>query len=186
MDDNLNVGNIDFDVVMPNKNETEFIDQALSLGYKKIVFLVRDLNYVPISDSQIKVLTAYLLKDVSEIGRARKRFNFIFAVAERKFFESDVDFIIDSELSDRRDSFHYKATSLNHVHADLAKKNNIAIVFGFSNLIYNTLLVKGKMNQNAMLVRKYKLKHATFSLAARPTEIRSREVLDSLGKVLGL
>jgi hypothetical protein len=182
---------IEFDVVIPSNNEEEFVAQALILGYKELVFLTDNINYIKTASltyqkDKILIKTAYLLKDVSEFTRARKRFDYIFAKAERKYFELNVDFIINSELSDRKDSFHYKATSLNQVHAELAKKNNIALVFNFNKLISNPAATKGKMSQNALLIRKYGLDYATFSLATTPSMMRSLAVLHSLENVLGL
>ena len=177
---------LDFDVVIPNKNEEDFIDQALALGYKEIVFLTKDINYIKPLTTKISVKTAYLIKESLEISRARKKYDYIFAMAERKYFELNIDFIVGAESSDRKDSFHYKATSLNQVHAELAKKNNITLVFNFNKLVSDPVSTKGKMLQNALLIKKYKLKHSIFSLAVDPCMMRSREVLNALGNILGL
>jgi hypothetical protein len=177
---------VDFDVVIPNNNEEEFIDRALALGYKKIVFLTTNANYIKPVSNKIILQTAYLLRDVSEISPARRKFDYILAKADRKYFESKVDFIIDAELSDRKDSFHYRATSLNQVHADLAKENDIQIVLSFNNLFLDLNGVMGKMFQNAILIKKYKLTHLTLSMATRPELMRSRAILEALDSVLGL
>jgi hypothetical protein len=174
----------DFDVVMPKQNEEAFIDMALKLGYKKICFLTDQRTYSYMSQ-KIAVLRAYLAKDPSEIAKARKNFDFVFANADRKFFESNVDCIINAELSDRKDSFHYRNTLLNQVHAKLAKENKITILFNF-NLFLGTDKPKmlGRMMQNADIVRKYHLQHAAYSLAKTPYEMRSRGILDSLMRIL--
>jgi hypothetical protein len=175
-----------FDVVVPNGNENEFMERALALGYKKIVFLTSNAKYIKPKSDDIVIKTGYILKDVSEIPRFRRNFDYIFAPAERKFFEQKVDFIIDSELSDRNDSFHYRSTSLNQVHAELAKKNDIAIVLSFNNLLKSPLIIFGRMRQNTVLIRKYGLKYSLFSLATNPLMMRSRNILDSLLVVLSL
>jgi hypothetical protein len=177
---------INFDVVIPNNNEESFIARALDLGYKEIVFLTSDIHYVRPLTNKLIIRTAYLLKDVSEFSRTRKKFDYIFAKAERKYFELKVDFIIDVESSERKDSFHYRATSLNQVHAELAKKNEITLVFNFSKLASDPLSTKGKMSQNALLIKKYKLKHTAFSLATTPSMMRSLTTLHSLEILLGL
>jgi hypothetical protein len=176
----------DFDVVIPNDNEEELIAQALLLGYKEIVFLTNNINYIKPLTDKLCLKTAYMLNDTSDISRLKKRFDYTFANAERKYFESKVDFIVGVESSDRKDSFHYKATSLNQVHAELAKKNEITLVFNFGRLVDDPLSTKGKMSQNALLIKKYKLKHAAFSLATKPSMMRSHNVLRSLEKLLGL
>ena len=151
----------DFDVVMPDKNEEEFIDMAINLGYNEVVFLADDVNY-RYKSSRIRLKTAYLLKEPMEFHRAKKNFDLIFARAERKFFEQHSDYIINAELSEKRDSFHYRNTSLNQVHAKLASQNSITIVFNFGMLSDSNSLSRikylGRMFQNAVLSKKYKLK----------------------------
>jgi hypothetical protein len=175
-----------FDVVIPNDNEEEFIERALALGCKEIVFLSMNINYIRPSSNLISVKTAYLLKDISEISQARKKFDYIFAKSERKYFESKVDFILDAELSDRKDTFHYRATGLNQVHAGLARENKIKIILSFSNLFLDTCNVMGKLFQNAVLIKKYKLNYLTLSIATRPELMRSRAILSALESVLGM
>jgi hypothetical protein len=175
-----------FDVVIANGNEEEFIERALALGYKGIVFLSLNPNYVKPTSDKISIKSGYLLKDPSELSQVRRKFDYVFAKSERKYFESKVDFIIDSELSDRKDSFHYRATSLNQVHAELARESNIKIVISFNNLFLDLNGVVGKLFQNAVLLKKYRLSHSTFSMATRPDLMRSRTILDALDAVLGL
>lgn len=173
-----------FDVVIPNKNEEEFIATALSLGYKEIVFLSKDIKYTYSSDV-IKVKTAFLVSTTNQINVARKNFDYIFALAERQFFESKVNYIINAELFDRKDSFHYKRTALNQVHAKLCKEKNSCLVFSFSNLLTNNRIQNlGRMFQNAKLASKYKIKSDSFSLAKEPIAMKSRTILDALLTVL--
>ncbi|MGV8150470.1 MAG: hypothetical protein ACP5NV_01955 [Candidatus Woesearchaeota archaeon] len=175
-----------FDVVIPNKNEEDFIDVALSLGYGEIVFLSNDLKY-KYSSKRINVKTAFLLSTTNQIGHAKKSFDYVFASADRKFFELRVHYIINAENSDRKDSFHYKRTALNQVHAKLSKDNNISIVFSFSNLFdKNRIITLGRMFQNAKLVNKYSVKSDSFSLATSPINMKSRTILDALNRVLGM
>jgi len=175
-----------FDVVIPNGNEEDFIDMALSSGYSQICFLVEDSRY-SYASKRIGVKKALLVKSVNQISKSRKNFDFIFANAERKFFESKIDYIINAELFDRKDSFHFKRTALNQVHAKLAKSNNIAVLFSFSNLLSNRRIqTLGRMFQNAILVKKYKLQSNAFSLTKDPTSMKSRNILDALIRVLGV
>jgi len=179
-----------FDVVIPNNNEEEFIDMALLLGYSEIVFLTNNIRY-EYKSGRIKICKAYLLKDTSEIKKARKSFDYMFASSGRNFFESKVDFIIDAEKNDSRDSFHYRKTSLNQVHAKLCKENDIFVVFGFGSLLKVTSIpqlnvVLGRMMQNAVLIKKYKIKHESFSMASSPLMMRSRNLLDAFSRVIGL
>lgn len=175
-----------FDIVMPKNNEEEFIAVACELGYSEIVFLSEDINYSFISD-RITIKKAFFVSSTSQILRARKRFDYLVANSERRFFESKVDFIINAELFDKRDSFHYKRTTLNQVHAKLCKENNSTIVFSFDNLLNNKRVITlGRMFQNAALTRKYRLRSNAFSMAKEPIHMKSRTILDALLKVLGL
>jgi RNase P/RNase MRP subunit p30 len=174
----------DFDVVMPEGNEEQFIATARSLGYRRIVFLTDDMDYKAPKNKDVDVKTAYLLRNISQLNLVRKRFDHIFADATRELFESKVDFIAGLEESDRKDSFHYRSTSLNQVHALLARKNGIILAFNFSTILDDPFIMLGRMMQNASLVRKYKLQHSIFSFAKRPSEMRSRTVLDALDKML--
>ena len=181
------------DVVIPNNNEQQLIDMALELGHTELVLLSTNISYAfkaadlngSIND-RIKIKTAYLVRDVSEIARARKRFDLVFARAERKFFEQKIDYIIGAEFSERKDSFHYRNTSLNQVHAKLAKQNNISIVHDFNKILASDKpkILLGRMMQNAKIVRKYKLKNACFSMARSAADIRSRTILDAFSSIL--
>jgi hypothetical protein len=173
-----------FDVVMPDKNEEEFIEMALSLGYAEVVFLSRDIKYNYSSD-KIKIKTAFLVSTTNQISIARKNFDYVFAKAERQFFESKVNYIVDAELFDRKDSFHYKRTALNQVHAKLCKEKDSCVIFSFNNLLTkNRIQNLGRMFQNAKLVSKYKIESDSFSLAKDPLNMKSRTMLDALLSVL--
>ena len=171
------------DAVFPDRNEEEFIDMALKLGYDEIIFISGNPSYT-YESGRIRIKKAFF---AGKQDKKPKSFDYLFAPAERKFFESTPDFIINAELSDRKDSVHYRRSALNQVHAKLCRENDIALVFSFGNLLAGKRAITlGRMMQNAMLARKYKLKTAAFSLARDPWQMRSRTVLDALMKVLGL
>lgn len=175
-----------FDVVMPNKNEEDFIAMALSLGYKEIVFLSKDIKY-RYSSNKINVKRAFLASTTNQISIARKNFDYVFAPAERQFFESKAGYILNAELFDRKDSFHYKRTALNQVHAKLCKQNGALLVFSFDNLLNGRRVQSlGRMFQNAVIARKYKLDVVSFSMARDPMHMKSNTMLDALLRVLGL
>ncbi len=175
-----------FDVVMPEENEEEFIEMAACLGYEEVVFLSKNIKYKYSSD-KIRIKTAFLVSTTNHISVARKNFDYVFAPAERQFFESKVDYIINAELFDRKDSFHYKRTALNQVHAKLCRERGIRVVFSFNNLLEkNRIRTLGRMFQNAVIARKYRLKTDSFSLAKDPLRMKSRSVLNSLLNVLRL
>ncbi len=172
-------------MVVPNGNEQEFIDVALALDYDEIVFITGSMDYKKPASDKISVKTAFLLKNISQMGIAKKKFDYVIAPAERQFFEIKADFIVSLE-NDLKDNFHYRNTPLNQVHAALAKKSRAVMTFDFRVLLYNPILALGKMYQNAGLIKKYSLDNDSFSFARSPSEMRSRQILDALLRVLGL
>jgi len=183
----------DFDIVIPNNNEEEFIEMALRLNYNRIVFLSSDINYnyknTPDgSNDKIIIEKAHIISNPMNINLARKRFDYILGNAERKYFEAKIDYVLGCEFSERKDSFHYRATSLNHVHAKLCRQNNISVIYNFSTLLDASqgrrAMFLGRMKQNMHLTRKYGLAHAAFSLAKIPRDMKSRSILDAFLRVL--
>jgi len=79
---------------------------------------------------------------------------------------------------------------LNHVLARLGKKNNVAVCFGFSELLYSykksrASLLSG-MQEAAKLATKFGCPFALSGSAASPWELRAASELVSFGRVLGL
>ena len=106
------------------------------------------------------------------------------AALENKF----VDFLLTSEITDQKDFIHSRNSGLNQVLCKLAKKNNVAVGFSFSDLVNSDKkeLILGRMMQNISLCRKYKLKIVLGSFALKETEIRNKSELMSFGKILGM
>ena len=100
----------------------------------------------------------------------------------------NVDILIGSELSNDKDFIHFRKSGLNQVLCKLAKKNDIAIGFSFSDLInYDKReVLLGRMMQNVFLCRKYKLKTVLGSFANKDIEIKNKSELMSFGKVIGM
>jgi len=179
------------DVVLPNGNESELIQMAIRIGFTDIIFLTTRSDYVYKSiHSRIRVHTAYLIKNMDEISRMRKRFDYIFARAERQFFESDVDFVVGLEAPTGNDSFHYRNTAFNQVHARLCKEHNIKIALDIGMLknvsFVETLCAFGRMMQDATLIKKQRLSSSCYSFATKPYEMMPPESLIGVAAVLGL
>ncbi len=98
------------------------------------------------------------------------------------------DILLSPELGRERDFIHFRNSGLNQVLCKLAKKNEIAIGFSFNYLLNSKSkeLVLGKMRQNVVLCRKYKIKTVLGSFASREIEIRNKSELMSFGKVIGM
>lgn len=98
----------------------------------------------------------------------------------------NVDILLGSELIFAKDFVHFRASGLNQVLCNLAKKNDIAIGFSFSDLINSQKkeVLLGRMMQNVLLCRKYKLKIVIGSFALKENEIKNKSELMSFGKVI--
>ena len=95
--------------------------------------------------------------------------------------------IFSFEDNDKRDFIHQRASGLNHILCKSAKENDIIIGFSLSPILNaeNKHTVLGKIMQNIVLCRKFKVKTAIVSFARNPFEMRSPHDLISLFNVLG-
>ena len=108
-------------------------------------------------------------------------------ISRASFENKNVDIFIP-ESSNDKDFIHFRKSELNQVLCKLAKKNNIAIGFGFSYLVNSEKreILLGRMMQNVFLCRKYKLKIVLGSFANKDIELRNKSELMSFGKVIGM
>lgn len=107
----------------------------------------------------------------------------------RNFFESKkTDIITSLETSLTKDKTHFKYSGLNHVLCELAKKNNIAIAFNFNDILNarKQYIILGRIRQNIMLCRKYKVPMIIVSFANTSFEMRNPKDFISLGISLGM
>lgn len=174
----------DFDVCIPQGNEQQFIKIAKALKYQKILFLYSVMQTPKVTDESLTVLRGFLAKSATDVAKAKKQFDFVFAPADRQFFESKPDFIILKEDQQIKDSMHYRKSTLNQVHAELAKKNNITVALSFQAALRRDTIALGRLHQDQDLIRKYKLDSAAFSFATKPEELRSRTILDAFDRLL--
>ena len=101
-----------------------------------------------------------------------------------------VDILLSPELDEKKDSFHYKRSGLNQVLCKLAKKNDVAIGFDFC-LILRTKGVErakflGRMVQNVVFCRKYKVKVVVGCFSDGEFEKRSKSTLKAFVGILGI
>ena len=100
----------------------------------------------------------------------------------------NIDILLSSELSNQKDFIHFRNSGLNQVLCKIAKKNNVALGFSFSDLINSEKkeLILGRMIQNVSLCKKYKVRMVLGSFANKDIEIKNRSELMSFGKILGM
>lgn len=99
-----------------------------------------------------------------------------------------VDILLDPHLGNRKDFMHQRNSGLNHVLCALAKENNVAIGFSFSAILRAQHRDKmlGRIMQNILLCRKYKLPMVIGSFAKNSWELRNEKDLQAFFRVLGM
>jgi len=100
----------------------------------------------------------------------------------------NVDILVVNEDTPFRDTFHYRAISINHVLCKLAKKNDIAIAFSFSSILNakDRIKVIGRIMQDIKLCMKYDVDIIFASFARNKFEMRSPHDILSFAKTLGM
>jgi RNase P/RNase MRP subunit p30 len=104
------------------------------------------------------------------------------AVSSRK-----VDILLDPHVGYRKDFMHNRNSGLNQVLCKLARDNNVAIGFSFSNILHSKDYREfGRIMQNIKLCRKYKIKMIVGNFAKSKLDVRELSDVYSLFKVLGM
>ncbi len=107
----------------------------------------------------------------------------------RDVFENEnVSVVIGLENLEDRDDLHYRRSGLDHVLSELANKNRISVGFSFHDILHAKDKGKaiGRMMQNAMLCRKYKVNVVVGSFARDKYDLRLRNDLEAFGRVIGI
>lgn len=191
------------DFVLPRNNEAEFIEISSKLDIKKLHFLY-DFDTYDEEKITKKLDLVKQHKDVSvEIGflvnhrnfsKASKQYGITVAKSsdkDRLFIESGkVKIIYGFEELHKRDHLHQRASGLNHVLCELARKNNVTIGFCYNSLLNkNQILIPtviGRMMQNIALCQKYKVKAIIGSFSEKPFDLRASHDIMSLFAMLGM
>lgn len=186
---------------LPENNEQEFIEIASRLGIRKIYFLYDfgkfDKNKMHELDSHKSKKLEFeigLLVNEKNISSAVKYSSILVAKSnedDRLFIESKkIKIIFGFEELSRKDHIHQRASGLNHITCELARKNNVIIGFSYSSLLNrkgeDTSRLMGRMRQNISLCKKYGVKTAIGSFSSNPYNLRSPYDLASLFRILGM
>jgi len=101
-----------------------------------------------------------------------------------------VDILLGPHSGVVRDYLHSRNSGLNDVLCKLAKKNNVAVGFSFSDVLnahsFERALILGRMMQNVALCRKFKVPMVLGSFAFDKLEMRSPKDLVSFALLLGM
>ena len=177
------------DIVFPNGNEQEFIQMAERLGVSELTFAYAKLP-LPTLPASLKVkVRAMILAQPNQVQATKKKAGIVITKAsateqDRYLFEkAKPDIIFDLELSQRSDGLFQRNSGLNHIMAALAAKNEMTVAFSFSSILnsagFRRAQIIGRMAQNLVLCRKYKVKTLFASFAHSPFEMRSEHDLKS-------
>ena len=191
------------DIAIPKNNEEEFIEMASKLGIKKLYFLYdfdkyrqeslqNKLNSIK-NHKNIEVEIGFIAnqKNLNQAGKLSKLLVVKSSDKGRFFIESKkIKLIYGFEEVQRGDSLHQRTSWLNHTICEIANKNSVSIGFSYSSLFnkngHESSLLMGRMMQNIMLCRKYKVKTVIASFAETPFEMRSPYDVMSLFVNLGM
>ncbi len=171
------------DIVFPSKNEDEFIDMAMKLGYESICFCYKPKDIVNYESDKIKIIVAAIIEKYDDIKKSKEADLLMTSSENRKLMEK-VDFVYDLETSDKGDHMHYRQGGLSQINAKIMK----GVGLSFANLLDDKERPKrmGRFIQNIKICRKYKLKTYIGSFAKEPYEMRAAKDLISLFFTFGM
>lgn len=180
-----------FDIVFPDKNERDFIEMAVRLGFSGLVFVYQDKSNFFNGDSAIPVVNA-LLVDPNKISKARAAHALAFCETAdaRAALEHKADVVFGLEDDEREDKTHYRISGLNQVLCRIAAENKVAIGFSFAKILstFGSKRAKlmGRMMQNIVLCRKFKSPMRVGSFAKDSFSMRSPGDLAAFFQQLGM
>jgi ribonuclease P/MRP protein subunit RPP1 len=181
------------DIVFPEKNEQEFFEMAKKLGLKELLPVYPSVQPVPKAPAGLKVKTA-VLSEPSKARQLRNKGLVVFVHSsdnDRMVLEQGgADVLFGTESTMPKDYMHQRGSGLNHVMCELAKKNNVAVGFSFAKVLETSgsqrAQILGRMMQNIMLCRKYKVKMIIGSFAKNPWQMRSMHDLQAFFVTIGM
>ncbi|HLG24940.1 MAG TPA: RNase P subunit p30 family protein [Candidatus Nanoarchaeia archaeon] len=184
---------MDYDIVIPQNNEQEFIKIASRLRIKKLVFLYDFETYLEkdFSDGKISIEIGFLA-NIKNAETAMKKSKFVAVKSserDREFLEGKkTNIIYGFEEFRKKDFLHQRASGLNHITCEIAAKNGVTVGFSYGSLLIKEpreqSLTLGRMIQNMRLCKKYKTKTKIACFSSNPYHLRADYEIKSLLNVL--
>jgi len=178
------------DIVFPNNNEAEFIAMAKKLGTKELLFVYSLQEYKQWKEKEIGVtIKTGILAAQKEIKQAKAKTQYVLVAADPErnvaIIEHEKPWLLYGfEFQTRKDFLHHRNSGINHILASLMKENNVQYGFPFNELLRLSLeqqgIVLGRLQQNMMIAKKYKVETVIASFAHSPFEMRSVKDLGCL------
>lgn len=145
------------DIVIPHRNEHEYIEMAKRLGIDGLVFVGKKVK----TDFKI-----FYVNVKESTGNDR-------GLIERGGF----DVLYNVEAKQKKDFMHQRGSGLNHILCKLMVKKGICLGFNFSKVLGSSPVTRGKilgkMKQNFKLCKKYGVPTLIASFARSPYQMRS-------------
>ena len=175
------------DIVIPQNNEQELVEMAYRLGYKQLLVLYQKPTPPPATELPLKVMTGVFVTKPAQhyqntITTAKS------SAQDRAFIEHKPPTVMyDFELTENPDTMHHRTSGLNHVLCTLAA-GKTSVYFSFHTILTapHTPRLLGRMMQNIVLCRKYKVHMGIASFASAPFQMRSPHDLKSYFTLLGM
>jgi len=171
------------EIIFPQNNEEEFIEMAIKLEYKEICFAYNEKQFpakIP-ETKKLEIKTAII--NPNNPARARKKADFLISDenARNAFEGNEIGIVFGLEAKERNDFTRQRNSGLNQVLCEIAARKNKTYGFNFRNVLAakNRAEIIGRMIQNLMLCKKYKVKIIFFSGAKEPVEMRNERDLKS-------
>ncbi len=160
------------DIVFPKNNEQKIVDMAVKLGLKGLLFVYTKKK--DLSKLDAKGLKIYqkeiVLKENPTQHDLRK----------------GIDIVHGFEHHPRRDHTHYRNAGVNQVIAKLCKEKNILFGFNFNKVLSaeDKQVLLGRMMQNYIIMKKYKVPVVFFSGATDEYGLRSYKDVKNFFEVI--
>jgi len=146
---------------------------AERLGYSTLVFCYKDKTPKEFPKTRIKIKTASENPKVKAdylISRDNDKLR-------QDIESSKADIFFEIESQQKKDYMHQRGSGLNQVLCKLMKKKEKTYAFSFAQVLHASVsqqaTILGRIKQNQMLCRKFKVKTVIASFARIPLEMRS-------------
>jgi RNase P/RNase MRP subunit p30 len=174
-------------VCIPNNNEESFIKVAEKLETKGLLFLYEKEEKGKIIH-ELQKKTKVKLYSGLLVSKNTNKPGITFAKAEQQNIENrNLKFMYDFEEQEEKDSFHFRRSGANQVLCTIMQEKEKVFVFDMEKIIVSKIRERlmGRMIQNLMLVKKYKLQSIICSFATKPENLRTEKEYSSLIRALG-
>ncbi len=163
------------DIVIPQKNEEEYIQMAQTLGWDGLCF------FYPNKPDALRLGGVKSKMPIYHASPSDSHANLI--IKESKGDDRDTieaggfQLLYDIEKKQKHDSMHQRQSGLNHIYCNIMVKKKIGLAFPFETILGLEVsrrgVILGRMRQNFGLCEKYGVDTAIVSMATNPYHLRS-------------